>query len=128
MLGFSPCTLKRENPLEIGDCVAFDRIDASMGSERTLVELLELVEMGMEVSAEWLAGIAFVSEIPTFCPLPPEALSSRGGSDLKKIPCCRLVWIYHLVNHSSEVSSWLKIHLMNYHHLRLSLIQLFLVG
>ena len=77
MLGFKPCTLKTQfnNPLEIGDCVAFDIVGASMGSERIVVVLLEAVGMA---SAGRFAGIAFVSELPTFCPSPPEALSSRG--------------------------------------------------
>ena len=81
MLGFKPCTLKMENefniPLDIGNCVALDGMDVSMGLVR-MVEVAEQEEVG-SVTVEPFAGIAFVlKELPASCPLLPVALSSGG--------------------------------------------------
>ena len=83
-------------PLDIGDCVAFDKTDGTKGSVPTFAdEVVEAEEIGSEpgrakdVSAEAVvlsAGIAVVLGVPlTFCPLSPEVLSSGGSLGLKKI-------------------------------------------
>ena len=85
-------------PLDIGNCVAFDKMDGTKGSEPTFAD--EVVEAEVIVSeperanegivseeaVELPAGIAVASGVPpTFCPLSPEFLSSGGSLGLKKI-------------------------------------------
>ena len=85
-------------PLDIGDCVAFDKVDGTKGSEPSFADaVVEAEEIGSESeransgivteeAVELSAGIAVVSGVsPTFCPLSPEVLSSGGSHGLKKI-------------------------------------------
>lgn len=102
MLGLRPCTLNVENTLsnipslQLEDCAASDKMEASMGLvpvgniasvEIQWVAAVVVVVVADSVGsalgiAEWL-GIALESQ--TSCPSPPVVLSSEGEFGLKKI-------------------------------------------